>query len=265
MNGPQKENGFTAIANEIMEIIAKTDFNGTQRRIIDVVLRQTYGWQRKEHELSLTFIAKATDIHKMQIQRELAKLIEMDVILITKEGSYTKSRTLAFNKDYNSWSNGKQLANKITVNELASDTVSELDNSTVSGLANQIKKVKENKESTNYKLVYDYYLTLDLVKHRAYTNDISKAIKKGMADNKYSVEYAKVLLDRHKKVVDITKNKDYPVRARGLPEFFGQKAYKATHLICSEYEEGGKLYEEHLKNKEDIKKRPPLKKVYREL
>lgn len=116
---------------------------------------------------------------------------------------------------------------------------------------------------TKYKDIYDYYLTLDLIKHRAYTNDIAKAIKKGITDNKYSIDYAKTLLDRHKQVVDITKKKDYPVRARGLPEFFGQKAYEATHLICSEYEEGGKLYEEYLKGKKETKERPPLTMVYR--
>ena len=150
MSNPQKENGFTAIANELMEVIAKTDLNGTQRRIIDVILRQTYGWQRKEHELSLTFIATATDIHKMQIQRELATLIDRQIIIVTKEGSYSKSRTLAFNKNYMSWLNSEQLANKLTVSETVNETVSGLANSTVSGLANQIKKDKEIKEKSEY-------------------------------------------------------------------------------------------------------------------
>ena len=110
-----------------------------------------------------------------------------------------------------------------------------------------------------YKEVYEYYLSLGLIQHRAYTKDIAKAIKKGMTDNKYSIDYAKELLDRHKEVVKITSKRDFPVRARGLAEFFGQKAYKATHLICSEYEEGGKLYEEYLKGKCKDKDRPERK------
>lgn len=115
------------------------------------------------------------------------------------------------------------------------------------------KENKVNKEKKdNYKDIYDYYISLDLIKHRAYTNDIAKAIKKAMKDNKYDVEYMKVLLDRHKQVVEITKNNDKPVAIRGLTQFFGQKAYNATHLICSEYEEGGKLYETYLADNVDV-------------
>ena len=70
-----------------------------------------------------------------------------------------------------------------------------------------------------------------------------------MNDNKYDVDYAKTLLDRHKEVIEITKDAKYPVKARSIEEFFGQKAYNATHLICSEYEEGGKYYETYLSDK----------------
>lgn len=111
-------------------------------------------------------------------------------------------------------------------------------------------------EKNNYKEVYEYYLTLDLIKHREYTNDIMKAIKKAMDDNNYSIEYCKTLLDRHKKVVEITKNSKYPVKVRPITQFFGQKVKDATHLICSEYEEGGKYYEQHLKGKDYSKLKP---------
>ena len=76
MDGPQTGDGFTRIANEILEAMATTDLNGTQRRILDVIFRQTYGFQRKQHELSLSFISKATKIHEKQIQRELSVLIK---------------------------------------------------------------------------------------------------------------------------------------------------------------------------------------------
>jgi len=256
MNGPQVEDGYTRIANEIVDNLAMTDMNGTQRRILDVVLRQTYGWQRKAYGLSISFISKATNINNKQIQRELNRLIERNILTVISEPTFNKSRKLQFNKHYEEWLGSEQVTNKMTGSELEVSTGSELEVSTGSELAPQIKKVNKVKESTNYKLVYDYYLTLNLIKHRAYTNDISKAIKKAMTDNKYSVEYCKSLLDRHKDVVAITKNSSYPVRVRGLSEFFGQKAFDATHLICSEYEEGGGMYEKYLKNKIEIKELP---------
>lgn len=83
-----------------------------------------------------------------------------------------------------------------------------------------------------------------------------KAIKKAMKNNKYDIEYCKTLLERHKQVVEKTKETQYPVKARGLSEFFGQKVWGATHLICSEYEEGGKYYEQYIKDKEEPKNKP---------
>lgn len=249
MSSPQLDNGYTRIANEILEQLCKVNLNGTQRRILDVVFRQTYGYQRKSHALSLTFIAQATDLNKNQIQRELNKLIEGNVLIVTKAATFNKSRELQFNKNFNEWGKKIQITKESTVPELEYHTVPELEVSTVPELEYQIKKERKLKETTDYKSVYDYYLTLNLIKHRAYTNDIKKAITKAIKDNKYTVDYAKTLLDRHKEIIELTKNADFPVRVRGLTEFFGQKAYKATHLICSEYEEGGKLYEEYLNNK----------------
>ena len=246
MSNPQLENGYTRIANEILDALAITDLNGSQRRIIDVLIRQTYGYQRKSHKLSISFISKATRLNNRQIQRELTKLIERKIISIISKATFNESRELQLNKDYKSWLNSTEVAKKTPVDGLDKHTGSGLDVGTGSGLDTQRKKERKYKETTNYKLVYDYYLSLGLIKHREYTNDISKAIKKAITDNKYDIEFCKVLLDRHKEVVELTKNSKYPVRVRGLAEFFGQKAFKATHLICSEYEEGGKLYEEHL-------------------
>lgn len=159
MGNPQLENGFTRIANEIMEQLARTDLNGTQRRILDVLFRQTYGFQKKEHDLSLSFISNATGIHKMQIQRELATLIDRQIIVVTAPASFNKSRVLTFNKNHNSWLNSEQLAKKLTGSESDNHTVSEKANHTVSELANQRKKGKESKErySTFFEKVWSLY------------------------------------------------------------------------------------------------------------
>ncbi len=113
--------------------------------------------------------------------------------------------------------------------------------------AEQLNKSKVNKkiEKDIYggrRDVFDYYLSLGLIKHKKYTPAMDMAIKTAMKNNGYTVEDCKKLLDRHKQTVEATKGTQYPVRARPLHEFFGQKAYQAKHLICAEYEEGGKYY-----------------------
>lgn len=97
------ENGFTKIANEILDAMAKAPLNGSQRRIIDVLWRSTYGYGRKAHELSETFISEATGITKRQIQRELKALIDSNIILVKKQATFSASRVLEFNKYYETW------------------------------------------------------------------------------------------------------------------------------------------------------------------
>lgn len=103
MVGVQLEDGYTRIANEIMEQLSKTRLNGTQFRIVNAVLRYTYGFNRKQHELSESFLAEATECHKKQISRELKVLIERKIILVVKEATFTTGRIIAFNKYYEEW------------------------------------------------------------------------------------------------------------------------------------------------------------------
>lgn len=152
---PQLENGYTRIADEILEKVAKTKLNGTQLRILLIVWRSTYGWQKKEHELSLNYLAKATGIHKQQIKKELDKLIKMEIIVIKKESTYTKPRHIGFNKNY------LQDTKKVTVSEKAYPTVSKLTDPTVSELAYQNKHFnkqynKEYEEALIINAEYDF-------------------------------------------------------------------------------------------------------------
>ena len=103
MAGPQLENGYMKIANEIMEQIPRFRFNGTQLRILMVLWRYTYGFNRKNHELSVSFISKATGINAQQIKRELTTLIAKNIVTVVREPSFNRTRVLAFNKKYDSW------------------------------------------------------------------------------------------------------------------------------------------------------------------
>lgn len=46
MASPQVENGFTRIANEILEVLARADFMDVKSKIIDWICRNSYGYQR---------------------------------------------------------------------------------------------------------------------------------------------------------------------------------------------------------------------------
>jgi hypothetical protein len=93
-----------------------------------------------------------------------------------------------------------------------------------------------------YLEIFNYYLSLNLIKHKDFTPVMKKSIQNAMKDNKYTLDDCKVLLLRHKRVVEATKKNKYPIKIRTLSEFFGQKIQGATSLICTQYEEGGKYY-----------------------
>jgi len=112
MAGPQLEDGYTKIAHEILENIGRYKFNGTQRGVIDQVWRYTYGFNRKEAELSLSFIAKAIGATKSQVDRELTALIVRNVILVTSDQP-GKPRLLSFNKNYESWINERRQPKRV--------------------------------------------------------------------------------------------------------------------------------------------------------
>jgi phage replication O-like protein O len=262
MASPQKENGYTAIANEILEALAKSKLNGTQRAIIDVVFRYTYGFSRKSHEFSISFLLQAlgmTKVQNKQVRRELETLIETKVLIEVKSPTKNSSRILAFNKNYSEWT--KKTSGLIRpLDKLDHSERTKKTTQPVVELDHQERKIKENnKESIS--VIFDYYISLDLKKHKTFTKAMKDSINKAMKENKYSIEDCKTLLLRHDKVVKATKNLEYPITIRGLDEFFGQKVFKATHLICSEYEEGGKYYDKykHLFVIQENKKIEPFK------
>lgn len=103
MSSPQKENGFTPIAHEILDEICQFGFNGSQFRIIIKVWRLTYGYNRKDHEFSLSFLQTVTGLSESTIKRESSFLIKKKVLLVTKKETSNDGRKLAFNKNYDEW------------------------------------------------------------------------------------------------------------------------------------------------------------------
>jgi hypothetical protein len=91
-----------------------------------------------------------------------------------------------------------------------------------------------------YKVLYDYYCSLGLVKHRALTTEMKNAIDIARRRGGYTWKEMATLLYRHSMIVKLSSGDgEYAVRPRGIAEFFGQKVAGGTCLICSEYADDG--------------------------
>ena len=103
---PQTEDGYTIIANEIAEALAKTNFSAYEVRILWVIWRKTYGWHKKEDQISVTQFQKATGLHRRHVQRTLKRLMERNIIA---SKGYNRITSYHFQKDYTKW---KDIASK---------------------------------------------------------------------------------------------------------------------------------------------------------
>jgi phage replication O-like protein O len=100
MASPQVKNGYIKISTELMEALIKIRIPGEERQLFDFIIRKTYGFKKKEDQISLSQFVKATGIKKPHVCRGLNNLLEKK--LITKNGN-TNPPKYRIQKDYTRW------------------------------------------------------------------------------------------------------------------------------------------------------------------
>ncbi|WP_342505895.1 replication protein [Sporosarcina sp. FSL K6-2383] len=157
MASPQKENGFTGIANEILEAVQKYKFSLNEMKIIMCVWRFTYGFNRKSHAMSLSFLENHTGLSRSRINASLKKLIEDNVLKKVEYGDAKRTNSYKFNKHYNTWGIEKYASftsvQDVTVTSVQIDTSNGVQNETTTSVQDvtvtsvqidtQERKVKE--------------------------------------------------------------------------------------------------------------------------
>ena len=111
MDSPQLENGYTKIVNELMDALIKYRIPGEQMQCLLFIIRKTYGWNKKEDDISLSQFVDATGINKPCVVRAINGLKEKKIIAVIKKDNRTTT-TYRFNKFYKTW---KALSKKIIV------------------------------------------------------------------------------------------------------------------------------------------------------
>jgi phage replication O-like protein O len=103
-DSPQLEEGFTPIANSIMEALARTQLSGYEWRVLFFLLRKTYGWNKKSDRISLSQFVDGTGINQRRVIEAINSLIAKNIIHKTSaEKRTSKGREYEFNKHYGSW------------------------------------------------------------------------------------------------------------------------------------------------------------------
>jgi len=119
MASPQLENGFTSVANEIIDALGRIRIRGEAIQVLWVIFRKTYGWHKLTDDISLSQFVEATGINKRNVSRAIRILRDMNLIIIQKDNEslskkITDTVNYRFNKDFETW---KPLSKKITLSK----------------------------------------------------------------------------------------------------------------------------------------------------
>ena len=143
------ENGYTRIANELLEATARYPLTARQHRIVNSVARLTYGYQQRTARLSTQKIAEACDLDPGHARKVIAELLDLRVLF--REGG--QKGAIGINNHIDEWKFAtKSVANKSAT--FATKSVANTATKSVANLQNTPYKKKENfkeegKESEN--------------------------------------------------------------------------------------------------------------------
>lgn len=99
------EDGYTPLANLILEALAMAKMSGVQKGICMFLFRRTYGWGIKEDAITLREFAEAVDSSITYVSKQLKQLIEWKVIIRTNYEP-GKTPTYTFNTRVAQWDKG---------------------------------------------------------------------------------------------------------------------------------------------------------------
>lgn len=178
MANPQCEDGFTKIANEIMDALISHRLSGQEFQIVYFVLRKTYGFGKKCDFISMGQISKATGISRPKVCKLLNNLYSKNILSVVQKGNTpvpqkdnsvtqkdntpvtqkdnTAINCLCFQKDYEKW---KVLPKRIPVTQKDNTPVPQKDNK---GVPQKVTHKRKKETYTKEKNVADQKAAFDL-------------------------------------------------------------------------------------------------------
>ena len=90
------ENGYTRIANEIVETMCKLKISNYESRFLWCLFRKTYGFGKKQDYIALSQFAKLSGIESQHIARTKTKLVSKNIITVS-------GGKIGFQKDVSKW------------------------------------------------------------------------------------------------------------------------------------------------------------------
>ena len=110
---PQLENGYTRMANELIERLAGIRIPGEAMQALWLIIRKTYGFNKKSDTIALLQFCEHTGMKKPAVCRAVKKLEQLGIVSIIKKDNGNAAE-YAIIKDSAKW---QPLSKKITLSK----------------------------------------------------------------------------------------------------------------------------------------------------
>ncbi len=121
---PQVETGHLRIANDLFEAICRADLSGAELRVTLAIIRETYGWRRKQATITAKRLMELTGItDRGYVSRISTRLAGIGII--KKQSDWGHPSTFTIIKDYETWDLSPSVstdgASVLTVDQVSTD------------------------------------------------------------------------------------------------------------------------------------------------
>lgn len=111
MANPQVEDGYTKIANELLEGLISSNLSGQEMKLVLLLIRKTYGFGKLEDAVSLSQMMAYANMGKIRCSQVINRLQLMKILTVT-ENINGIGKKYKINKDFETWDTVKENLNR---------------------------------------------------------------------------------------------------------------------------------------------------------
>lgn len=117
------ENGYLRLANQIQDALCFVELSGREFRVLNAIVRLTYGWSKKEDRITNSLIADKTRLAVKHVSEAVLSLAYRNIIKMRRIG---QTRYIGINTLLDSWAYTKPKCAKCPVSFPVAEVVTQV-------------------------------------------------------------------------------------------------------------------------------------------
>jgi len=115
------ENGYLRLANQIQDALCIVELSGREFRVLNAIVRLTYGWSKKSDRIANSLIADKTTLKVKHVSEAVLNLAYRNIIILRRIG---QTRYIGINTNLDKWAYAKPNCTKCPAAFPAAEVVS---------------------------------------------------------------------------------------------------------------------------------------------